>query len=98
VGRDGSLVVATPTGVSFVDRTSGAVTSATYAYPIGDLPCGPDSGTGSFGTTGPYAHLPTSGCLVPPRVAVAPDGAVWVFNLVETRHGNHFLVERIDRY
>jgi hypothetical protein len=98
VGRNGTLVVATPTGVTFVDGTSGARAAATYAYPIGDLPCGPDTGTGSFGTTGPYARLPTTGCLVPPRVAVAPNGAVWVFNLVETRRGNHFLVQRIDRY
>ena len=96
-GRNGALVVAAPVGTTFVYETARAPT-VQISYRIGDLPCGPDSGTGSFGTTGPYAQLPTSGCLVPPRVAVAPNGAVWVFNLVETRHGNRFLVQRIDLY
>jgi hypothetical protein len=97
VGHNGTLVVATPTGITFLDGRAGSAVTATYEYRIGDVPCGSSSGTGSIGATGAATQPPTGGCLVPPRVAVAANGAVWVFNTVWTRRGTHFLVERIDR-
>ena len=83
-GRDGTLVVATPTRIVFLGGPADAKVIATYAYPVADEPCGPPSGAaiqlGTSTSTRPADAASTTvpqptGCLVPPRVAVAPDGA-----------------------
>jgi len=95
-GRDATLVVPTATGITFLDGASKPAVTATIQYRTGNEPCGPPSGTGSTGTTGAAAQPPTGGCLVRPRVAVAPDGAVWVFNVLPRGTTTHLIVERID--
>jgi len=95
-GRDGTLVVPTATGITFLDGASKPAVTATIQYRTGNEPCGPPSGIGPIRATGAAAQLPTGGCLVRPRVAVAPDGAVWVFNVLPRGTTTHLIVERID--
>jgi hypothetical protein len=93
VGRNGSIVVAGPKGITFLRSASHPVVTGTYEYRTDDEACGPISGTGIGAPTGA-----SGGCLSPPRVAVAGNGTVWIFNGLEERGANHFVIQRIDRY
>jgi hypothetical protein len=86
-----TLVIPTESGISFLDGPTDAVVTATYEYPTTDERCGPSSGLNPH-------QRPGVGCqgVVPARVAVGGDGAVW---LLKSLAGTptHVIIERIDR-
>jgi hypothetical protein len=89
VGQNGTLIVPTATGITFLNGVADAVATSTYAYPPTDEQCGPPGGqlsapadSSAVSNGGSSAGQPTAcpGVKIPARVDVGRDGAVWLLD------------------